>query len=199
MIIEGAVLGLLLAIGFLLLVRWYVGRTDRPVETSQTAPVLNLAYCNDEQVKPCVVSFGTDVDDNMLVNLLLPDLSFPNFYLKITRGDENAIYKCQRIASAPNNAYCIGRKLAPGEILHLMLVSIRDDSLLAQGDLPIIGLAFPTLEIALPTNTPTLPPLLIEVTPTNEFVLPTPTKTLFPNPTLTPASYPNSYPNRSNP
>jgi len=201
MIMEGVVLGILVAIGVLLLVRWYVGRTDPPAKVEQDISVLDLAYCNDDQVKPCVVSFGTDVDDNMLVNLLLPDLSFPNFYLKITRGDDDAIYDCQRIAPAPNNAYCIGRRLSPGETLHLMLFSTKDDTLLAQGDLPIIGLAFPTLEIAIPTDAPTMTPVVTETTatviPTStatfEFVLPTSTGS--PIPTFTQPSYPNqSYP-----
>lgn len=180
MVIEGVVLGILFALVFLVLARWYVGRMDQPVETDQDTSISNLAYCNDDQVKPCIVSFGTDVDGNMLVNLLLPDLSFPNFYLKITRGEEEAIYDCQRIVPAPNNAYCIGRKLSPGETLHLMLFSAKGDSLLAQGDLPIIGLAFPTLEIAIPTDTPTMTPIVTETTTTNEFVLPTSTQQSYP-------------------
>jgi hypothetical protein len=51
----------------------------------------------------------------MLVNILLTDLSFPSFYLKIVRGESEAVYECQRIASAPNNASCIGEKMPPGQ------------------------------------------------------------------------------------
>ena len=184
MIIEGIVLGILFALGFLLLARWYVGRTNQPTEADQSTSVLDLAYCNDDQIKPCVVSFGLDVDNNMLVNILLPDLTFPGFYLEIAHSEVSVSYTCRRITAAPNDAYCIGEKLPPGESLHIMLISTRDDVLLAQGDLSIIGLAFPTLEIAIPTNTPTITPIVTEATPT---------RTLFPTPTQ--ASYPNqSYP-----
>jgi len=136
------------------------------------ASVSNLAYCTDEQVKPCVVSFGLDADNNMLVNLLLPDLSFPNFYLKITRGEINISYECQRTAASPNNAYCIGENIPPGEVLQMMLISTKDDTLLAEGSLSIIGLAFPTLESVISTAMPTTSP---EPTSTDffDFVLPT--------------------------
>ena len=191
MIIEGAVLGLIFALVLLLLVRWYVGRMDQPAETDQSSPVLDLDYCNDEQVKPCVVSFGIDVDGNMLVNILLPDLLFPGFYLDVTRGDVNVSYTCRRITAAPNDAYCIGEKLPPGEALHLKLISTRDGALLAQGTLSIIGLAFPTLEIAIPTEIPTDVSMTPELTGTPDFILPTRTKIISPTQTKTPPGYPN--------
>ena len=201
MVIEGAVLGILFALGFLLLARWYVGQTDQPAEADQSTPVLDLEYCNDEQVKPCVVSFGLDVDGNMLVNILLPDLTFPGFYLKVVRGEVSVSYTCRRITATPNNAYCIGEKLPPGESLHIMLISSRDDVLLAQGTLSIIGLAFPTLEIAIPTDVPTDVSVTPDLTVTPDFILPTqtqivfPTKIIRPIQTETPPGYPNpSYP-----
>lgn len=180
-IITGIVATVLLVVGIISLL---IKRSSEPTQAVSHVPVSELGYCNQDQVKPCVVSFGIDADGNMLVNLLLPDISFPWFYLKIVRGEEEIQYKCGRVIAVPNNAYCIGSMLAPGETLRLMLLSTNDDSLLAQGDLPIIGLAFPTLEIAIPTNTPTITPIVTEVTPT---------RTLFPTPTQ--PSYPNqSYP-----
>ena len=70
-------------------------RSDDTKEDSNFATVSDLAYCNEEQVKPCVVSFGLDADNNMLVNFLLPDLSFPEFYLQIVRGEVNVFYTLQ--------------------------------------------------------------------------------------------------------
>ncbi|HSO11921.1 MAG TPA: hypothetical protein VLT51_06065, partial [Anaerolineales bacterium] len=107
-------------------------------------------------------------------------------------------YKCQRVSATPNNAYCIGEKLPPGEVLHMMLISTRDDALLAEGNLSIIGLAYPTLEIAIPTTTPSItgtPPALSPISTT-----PAPTQTqspiiILPTSTKKPSSYPNpSYP-----
>jgi hypothetical protein len=123
----------------------------------------------------------------MLVNLLLPDLAFPRFYLSINHNEGEIIYDCQRVQGTIYNAYCIGAKIPPGEPLHLVLVSVRDDTLLAEGELSIIGLAYPTLEVATAltlTPAPTAAPTII---------LPTPTKKPSQSPT---ASYPNPpYPN----
>jgi len=141
--------------------------------------ILELAYCNEEQIRPCVVSFGLDIDNNMLVNFLLPDLSYPEFYLQVVRGDVNISYECQRIASALNNAYCIGEKLPPGESLRLILISNIDGAILAQGSLSILGLAFPTLDIFLPTDSLTGTPAPITPTGIFDFVLPTATPTQF--------------------
>lgn len=195
MIIEGAALGLLFALVLLLLARWYIGRTGQPVEADQSTPVLSLEYCNDEQIKPCVTSFGIDADSNMLVNILLPDLIFPGFYLEVTRGEVSVSYTCRRITATPKNAYCIGEKLSPGEALQLKLISTRDDTLLAQGTLSIIGLAFPTLEIAIPTEISTDVSVTPDATGTPDFILPTQTQIISPTQTKTPPGYPNpSYP-----
>lgn len=121
-------------------------------------PVSSLAYCTDEQVKPCVVSFSIDISNQMLVNLLLPDLSYPQFLLRIMRDERTISYECQRIATAQNNAYCIGENIPPGATVHMILISSRNDTILAEGYLSILGLAFPTLEIVIPTDVPTISP-----------------------------------------
>jgi hypothetical protein len=129
----------------------------------------------------------------MLVNFLLPDHSYPDFYLQVVRGDVTVSYECQRIAAAPNNAYCLGEKLPPGESLRLILISSADGTILAEGILSIIGLAFPTLEITTATYMPTEPFGTTTITPTAvQFSTrtPIPTKPSYPN-----TSYPNtSYP-----
>ena len=190
-IVAGIVVIVLLVIGVILFLN---NRSSDTVDTSPNVPVLELAYCTEQQVKPCVVSFSTDAEGRMLVNILLPDLSYPGFYLMIKRGGTEIKYNCQRVKEAFNHAYCAGGKLPPGEILHLMLISIKDRILIAEGDLSIIGLAYPTVGIAIatPQDTATMPITTSTETPAPLFVLPTFTNT--------PRSYPNpSYPNPSYP
>jgi hypothetical protein len=196
MIVEGIILGIVVALGLVFFARWLGGRNEQSAEPGSYTPVVGLAYCNDDQVRPCVVSFGIDANDNTLVNFLLPDLSFPNFYLKIVHEGRDAFYECQRIVAAPNNAYCVGEKMPPGESLHLMLFSKRDDVLLAEGDLSIIGLAFPTMGIST-----TAPSETMAVTEAPDFTstvpigLETPTSSSTLTSTATPPTYPNlSYP-----
>ena len=64
-IIIGIIIMVLLAMGFTL---WQNNRPDDITETGKSTAVLDLAYCADEQVNPCVVSFSLDADENMLVN-----------------------------------------------------------------------------------------------------------------------------------
>lgn len=160
---------------------------------SFNGPASALVYCTDAGVKPCVVSFGIDINDQMLVNLLLPDTSYPEFYLQISQGGSSISYECKTVAAIPNNVYCTGEKLSPGGLLYVTLISIKDNTILAGGNLTIIGLSFPTLEVSTSIPLPTVPPAMPESTATFEFVLPTPT--LFEFPTLAPTlpSYP-SYP-----
>lgn len=197
-IVAGIVVTVLLVVGIAALLNRH---PTNIVDAIQSVPALKLDYCAEEQVKPCVVSFSTDINDNMLVNILLPDISFPNFYLKIVRGDIESTYDCQKVREAVNNAYCIGEKIPPGEILHLKLISVRDAILLAEGDLSIIGLAYPTLGVAVPTLQET-PTVATEAsTPTHESPTQTPLSLLIlPTSTETLSSYPNpSYPNSSYP
>jgi len=197
-IIAGIIFVVLFGIGIVVLLSQ---RRNGTVRTIQDVPVLELAYCSDKNIKPCVVSFSTDANENMLVNILLPDMAFPVFYLKIDHGGGEGSYNCQRVRQANITAYCSGEKLPPGEVLHLKLISTRDSIILAKGDLSIIGLAYPTVGIAVipPQDTPTLP--TEAPTPKEESFTSTPLPLLIlPISTETPSSYPNpSYPNPSYP
>lgn len=185
--IVAGIIVLLLVVGFLVLPR---AGSGTPQASDNDAPAAELVYCADEQSRPCVVSFSADARDNMIINLLLPDRSFPRFSLRITRGSAETTYACQRLTGAVNNAYCYGPKQPPGERLTLKLISTGSETLLAQGSLSIIGLAFPTLGIAFPTPQEARTALSIESpSPTAGFLVPPPL------PTETSPSYPNpSYP-----
>ena len=201
-IAAGILITILIVVGVVLLQN---KNSDEPVplDAVQDTPVSVLAYCSEEDVKPCVVAFSVDADGNMLVNILLPELSFPHFHLKITRGENEIDYTCHRVSTALNNAFCIGEKLPPGETLHLMLFSTREKKLLSEGDLSIIGLALPTLTVALPIVEESTPPEPTEgtlpnvptATPT-QFRGPLPTKS---KPTQPPTPTQPSYPNPSYP
>jgi hypothetical protein len=201
LILGGVVLVLLLALCISVLVFAWGRLAMGSPKLGHSTLISELTYCNDGQNKPCVVSFSTDSDGNMLVNLLLPGISYPTHYLKITRNGEieGDTYACRWVASSPNSAYCTGPMMPPGQSLHLMLIARKDDTLLAEGDLSIIGLAFPTLAIISPTPgevpAPTESTAIPLQTEPPDFVLPTSTEFQLPIPTPTQPSYPNpSYP-----
>jgi len=146
-----ATLGIMTVIGLVFLInKW---RSVKPPLTQQT-PVMELTNCNPNNVTPCITSFGLDSDGNMLVNLLVPKSDFPKFYLVIVRDAIETRYKCQNVEKFSTGYYCAGANMPPGEPLRFKIISKKDDTLLAEGDVFVIGLAFPTLKTVLSTALP---------------------------------------------
>jgi len=164
----------------------FKGWQSRQVYVGQRFPLQRLAYCSSDQVTPCIVSFSLDSNGKMLVSFLTTGAFYPDFYLKIKRGEEQHIYGCQKVNKFATSVYCIGATLPLGEVFQFSIFSIKEDVLLAEGDFAIIGLAIGTpIVFASPTlGTASTP------SPTEEVFLQTPTAT--PRFTLTP---PTSYPN----
>lgn len=174
--------------------------TDEPAEIVRRWRTVELGYCTSADVRPCVVAFSR-TDDGMLVNLLLPTASYPDFYLTVRRGESPPLrYECRKDEDNPHNAQCAGAEMLPGEALHFTLIALDGNTLLAEGRFAIIGLMLFTPELE-PTATPpvTLSPAETKA-PTSTR---TPTSTVTPFRLLTPTSpatptapaYPNpSYP-----
>jgi hypothetical protein len=129
----------------------------------------------------------------MLVNILT-DASFPDFYLKIIHSQGESIYQCRAVKQFSTSVYCTGRVLPLGEVFQFFILSIDDNSLLAQGNFSIIGMALSTAEIFVssPGGTPS-PSTAVSLTAGLSTMTPTPgrgTPTQTPTRTRTP-SYPN--------
>ena len=195
-LIAGVAIAVVLII---LIVYGLVQRRGEQPRASQRSPLPKVAYCSSEEVRPCIVSFSLDSDGNMLVNFLTPETSFPAFYLKIVHKAGESLYECQKVKNFPENVYCIGETMPVGEVLQFLLISKRDESLLAEGKFAIIGLALPT-----PEAEDQLTASVSPVSPTQEE--PVETVTAIVTVTVTPAgpkstpspSYPNPpYPNPS--
>jgi hypothetical protein len=107
----------------------------------QRFPLQELKYCSSSPVTPCVVSFSQDADGNMLVSFLTEGAFYPDFYLKITAGETDHIYVCQKVNTFATSVYCTGKILAVGEVLQFFVISLNEDIVLAQGNFPIIGIA----------------------------------------------------------
>lgn len=177
-IVVLAVLIMLLIYGLL----WWQSRRSG---MGQRSPISDLGYCSSNNARPCIASFGLDTDGNMLVNVLTPGLSFPNFYLKIIHSKGENIYECEKVKKFSSSVYCIGEAMRLGEVLQFMLISVDGETTLAEGQFAIIGLALSTPEFA--GLSPTVEPT----------VSATPGELKTPAPIRTPAtpSYPNPYPN----
>jgi hypothetical protein len=185
LIIGAAVLVTLI----ILLIYGLIQGRNRQPRLGHRSPLTELAYCNSDNVRPCIVSFSLDSDGKMLVNILTPGSSFPAFYLKIIHEKGESIYECQKVAKFPANVYCIGETMQVGKELQFLLISKSENELLAEGSFAIIGLALPTPEDQLTASvspTPERPLETITATPTRVKSTPSPS---YPNP-----PYPNPSP-----
>jgi hypothetical protein len=186
-----------LAVLILLVIVWLgtllFGLINKPPQASKRELISELAYCSPDDNRPCIVSFSLDADSRMLVNILTPDSSYPDFYLKISNADTENKYECQPVEDFPTHIHCTGREMYPGEKLHFVLISSDDERVLAEGNFAIIGLLLATpgvevTETALATETP-------ETAEPTGFPTPILLETPTPGPTPTSPSYPNpSYP-----
>jgi hypothetical protein len=165
-------------------------------QSTPRSHVVPLGYCSANDIKPCIVSFSLDANNQMLVNLLVPS-GYADFYLTISSDSEENKYECQKLPDFPTNVACTGKQMYPGPQLHFVLISTLTGQTFAIGDFAIIGLMLPSpvaegteapTEVAGATEAPTTVAETI-VTPTafsSGHVTPTPTTSSYPNPT----SYP---------
>lgn len=124
-------------------------------EIGHREPLPRLGYCAPGQVRPCVLSFTLNPDGKMVINIRSDDTSSPEYYIKIKHGEEEIIYGCLRTGALSSSVSCIGTIVPVGEMLQFLVLSRRDNSLLAEGQFPIIGLALATPEFATtPTSIP---------------------------------------------
>ncbi len=163
-------------------------------QAQQRTLISELAYCNSQNPKPCIVSFSLDADRKMLVNLVIPSKAYPYFYLTISNSTIENRYDCQPVEDFPTNIYCTGVEMYPGEVLQFTIHTIKDDAVLAEGQFAIIGLQFPNpeeettatpfgTEFPVPTKAPfeTPTPFLLDLPTLEVLVTPTPTISSYPN------------------
>jgi hypothetical protein len=125
---------------------------SRQGQIGQREPLPGLGYCSSKQVRPCILSIDLSPGGDMLIDILVHGSS-PDFYLKIEREGSEHMYECKKAESYSINVHCTGDILPAGETMSFLLISSAENSTLAEGSFPIIGLALATPDIAI-TPTP---------------------------------------------
>jgi hypothetical protein len=167
-------------------------RQSNQAHIDRRFPLQRLSYCSSDQVTPCIISFSLDPNGEMIVSFLTTGAFYPDFYLKIKQGETNHIYTCQKVSKFATSVYCSGAALPLGESFQFSIFSLKEDVLLAEGSLSIIGLAIGTPVVAVLT-----PSEAVTASPTGSSLQPPTRVRTTPTP---PLSYPNtSYPNPSYP
>ena len=143
-----------------------------------------LTRCAEGVGGLCVVSFGADMFNHMLIELHLPEEDYPPFYLMVTDSLGSRRFTCSSTRASPLTATCTGERSALGETLEIQVFARRGDALLAQGSMRLYAIALPTT-INLTIMPEELSPEPLETA--TAFIPPEPASTLTPTSTLIPS------------
>ncbi len=135
----------------------------------RTIPVAaaDITLCDVDSSDLCVVTFGTDFLDNMIINFQLPDADYPAFYVRASnRGNIND-YPCEVVRAASTSVYCSGARTPLGEYIDMEIFATNGDALIARGRLVVSALVriTPPVDLAV-TLTPTPESTLTNLTGT---------------------------------
>lgn len=202
------------AVGIICLIAWFsvLAMFIRNFITSKESkdPVaVDLTLCDEDASGLCVVTFGADNQNLMVIHFQLPNEGYPKFYVKATnRGttnmyscevndveamdkiwvdkgeaDETEVDKTKVIETAPTRAYCTGVRTPLGETIDIEVYAIGTDKLIARGTFLVSAIAVVT-PISQPTSTPYGEEAPTFVPSPTEYVFPTDSE-LTPTPTET--------------
>jgi hypothetical protein len=125
--------------------------------------------CDQDASDLCIVTFGANSLNRMVIHFQLPNANYASFYVKATNRGTVSVYTCEVDKTIPTNAHCTGVRTPLGETIDMEVYTTDGDKLIARGTFLVSAIAINT-PINLPSDTPTL-------TPTGEA-----TETLTPSP-----------------
>ena len=143
--------------------------------------VKEITLCDQDASGLCVVSFGADNRNQMVINFELPRVKYPVFYAQVEYGETSETYSCQVVKEIPKSAYCTGPRTPLGEPIHIKVFRVDGDRLLAEGDFVVSSIVLPTLPV--PGTATVTPEATLTASPTP--LIPRATPTL-------PTGYPNN-------
>lgn len=160
---------------------------------STPQPPIQLRRCDAVQDVLCLVTFGIEPPDEMLIVLLtvpgLPD----ELETVVIRNDERLSFACVTTAESPSVVYCTGPQVPLGTTVLIEVFALEEQVLLASGEFVLTAFALPTVPaggVELPT-----PGEGVELPAPGAILTPRGTRTPFPAGTPLPGTaYPNPTP-----
>jgi len=106
--------------------------------------ITEVTLCDVDARDLCVVTFGIDTTDHMVITFQLPNADYPAFYVKgSNKGTENT-YQCQAAEALPTSVYCTGVRTPLGEAIDIEVYTTDGDLLLARGTIMISAMVLST-------------------------------------------------------
>lgn len=131
--------------------------------------------CDADDSGLCIVTFGANDLDRMVINFQLPDEDYPVFYIKASNRGIVNVYSCEFVGDVLISVNCTGSRTPLGEAIDIEVYTTDGDVLIARGEFIVSAILLSTSESVTEsfeseTDTPTLEP-----SPT-EIIIPTETE-----------------------
>jgi hypothetical protein len=98
----------------------------------------------------CIVTFGVEPPDNMLIAIRAPLGGFQELRLTVERNGAQTAYPCQASADFPNEFSCTGPIIPLGSTLRINVLAGPAGTLLASGEFRLTAMALPTVAVGTP-------------------------------------------------
>jgi hypothetical protein len=185
------------ALGVVFLVFWAVvltlviktlrGSSSEDVEVQVT----EVTLCDENASDLCVITFGANSLNRMVIYFQLPDAEYAPFYIKADNREKVSVYSCEVDEAMPTSAYCTGIRTPLGETIDVEVYTVAENKLIGRGTFLILAIALSTpvsapVESLMLTEEPTAIPI------PDDYILPPQTEEPYIPPIPTPDySYPN--------
>ena len=143
-IFAAILVGMLVLVCFAVIVAAGLARLNGQETPTPVKEPVSLGYCGAEFIDLCVASFGRDVYGNTIVNMYVPLIKYPAFYLNIVRQSGVGRYECSWNKNVRTSVFCTGGTIGLGEGFEIQMFSIKGDRLLAKGTFTLTAILVPT-------------------------------------------------------
>ena len=122
--------------------------------STEAPPAINLVRCDQAQDVLCLLTFGLEPPDEMVIIFLATPGLPEKLEAVVIHNEESLPYSCKFTDATSSVLYCTGPQVPLGSRLHIELRSTEPSILLASGEFVLNALALPTAPsggVGLPT------------------------------------------------
>lgn len=126
-----------------------------------SSPAVETTLCDEDASGLCVVNFGANSLNRMVISFRLPDKEYPLFYAKARNRDTVSVYTCEADDFDATLVRCAGVRTPLGETIDLEIYTTDDDRLIARGTFLVSAIAIST-PISQPSEMPAIEEFVTE-------------------------------------
>ena len=181
-------------IGILLLSVLIAALILRGAKNNPVPQITDIGLCDQDSRELCIVTFGANGPDRMVINFQSPAEDYPLFHVKGSNRGVIYEYPCTVAEEVPTSVYCTGPRTPLGEYIEIEVYSVAENSLLAHGKIFVSAVMVWTPSDIMDTPSPdenlTATAATGTTIPTETFTIPTQIfvtpilETAYPNPSL---------------